>query len=142
EEAVLAELDRIASRGGVLGAMESGYQRGKIQDESLHYEMLKHDGSLPLVGVNTFRNPNPPPTRTTVALQRSSDTEKNAQLDRLRTFQMRNVAESANKISMLKKEAMAGGNVFAALMQVVRYCSLGQVTDAFFEVGGQYRRNT
>jgi methylmalonyl-CoA mutase len=142
EEAVLAELDRIAARGGVLGAMETGYQRGKIQDESLHYEMLKHDGSLPIVGVNTFRNPHPEPARTTVALMRSSAAEKDDQLARLKAFQARHAARAGNTISMLKETALAGGNVFAALMQAVRHCSLGQITQAFFEVGGQYRRNT
>jgi len=142
EEAVLAELDRIAARGGVLGAMETGYQRGKIQDESLHYEMLKHDGSLPIVGVNTFRNPNPEPAKTTVALMRSSVAEKDDQLSRLTSFQARHAAQATDMISMLKETALTGGNVFAALVQAVRHCSLGQITQAFFEVGGQYRRNT
>ena len=141
EEAVLKEFERIAERGGVLGAMETGYQRGKIQDESLHYETLKHDGRLPIVGVNTFRNPNPPPETSTLALQRSTEDEKRSQIERLRAFQARHAAAAPAALARVKEAALSGGNVFAALMEAVRVCSLGQITDALFEVGGQYRRN-
>ena len=140
EEAVLAEFDRIASRGGVLGAMETGYQRGRIQDESMLYEHKKHDGSLPLIGVNTFL----PPTQEEhgpVELARATAAEKKSQLDRLHDFQARHRAEAPAALAALQQAATDGGNVFEALMDAVRVCSLGQISDAFFEVGGQYRRN-
>jgi isobutyryl-CoA mutase len=142
EEAVLAEFDRIAERGGVLGAMETGYQRGRIQDESMLYEHRKHDGTLPLVGVNTFLDPHrdttPPPV---VALARASEAEKQSQLARLADFYARHAGEAAGALTGLQEVAMSGGNVFAELMNAVRHCSLGQISDAFFVVGGQYRRN-
>ncbi|MSP68318.1 MAG: methylmalonyl-CoA mutase, partial [Alphaproteobacteria bacterium] len=141
EEAVLAEFERLAERGGVLGAMETGYQRGKIQDESLHYEMLKHTGELPIVGVNTFIDPNPPTTRTTIALARSTETEKQGQIARLRDFHTRHAAEAPVALAALRRAAMAGENVFTSLIEAVRCCSLGQITHALYEVGGQYRRN-
>ncbi len=141
EEAVLQEFERISERGGVLGAMETGYQRGKIQEESLYYETRKHDGSLPIVGVNTFRNPNAKPEQNTVELARSTDEEKQSQLRRLRDFQQRNSEDSGPMLTQLKQAAIANQNLFAVLVDAVRCCSLGQITTALFEVGGQYRRN-
>jgi isobutyryl-CoA mutase len=141
EEAVLAEFDRISERGGVLGAMETGYQRGKIQDESMHYEHLKHTGEHPVVGVNTFRNPNGDPTPQKLELARSTDEEKQSQLARLRDFHARHEARRDEMISRLRQAVIDNGNVFEVLMDAVRVCSLGQVTHALFEVGGQYRRN-
>jgi isobutyryl-CoA mutase len=141
EEAVLAEFERLSERGGVLGAMETGYQRGKIQDESMLYEQRKHDGSLPLIGVNTFRNPNAEAQATPVALARGTEEEKKSQLERVRDFQERHAEQAHEALAALKETARAGGNMFAALMDAARVCSLEQVTEAFFEVGGQYRRN-
>ena len=141
EEAVLAEFDRISERGGVLGAMETGYQRGKIQDESIFYEQKKHDGSLPIVGVNTFHNPNPPPEETTIALARSTGEEKERQLERLAAFHERHADAAPVSLDRLRDAVIREENVFAVLMDAVRCCSLGQITDALFEVGGQYRRN-
>ena len=141
EEAVLQEFERISERGGVLGAMETGYQRGKIQEESLHYEMKKHDGSLPIIGVNTFLNPDADALVPTVELARSSEEEKVGQISRLREFQTRHAAESVQALARLKQVSIEGGNVFAELVNAVRSCSLGQITQALFEVGGQYRRN-
>jgi len=140
EEAVLSEFERISSRGGVLGAMETGYQRGKIQDESLYYERKKHDGSLPIIGVNTFLNPNPS-EELTIELARSTEEEKQSQIDRLRSFQSNNADESAAMLRRLKQAAVQNENLFAVLVDAVRCCSLGQITNALFEVGGQYRRN-
>ncbi len=141
EEAVLQEFERISERGGVLGAMETGYQRGKIQEESLYYETLKHDGTLPIVGVNTFLNPNQDSNLAEPPLQRSSDDEKRNQIGRLRTFQDGNKAAAEAALADLKAAARSDGNIFAALMQAVKSCSLGQITDALFDAGGQYRRN-
>jgi isobutyryl-CoA mutase len=142
EEAVLVEFDRINARGGVLGAMETGYQRGRIQDESMLYEHKKHDGSLPIVGVNTFRAPDADGgTPTSPELARATDAEKQSQLDRLADFHTRHREEAPAALSRLQETATSGGNVFDALMDAVRVCSLGQISDAFFEVGGQYRRN-
>ncbi|GAA4742884.1 methylmalonyl-CoA mutase family protein [Nocardioides endophyticus] len=142
EEAVLAEFDAINERGGVLGAMETGYQRGRIQDESMLYEHRKHDGSLPIIGVNTFRKPDSEGgTPAKVELARATETEKQGQLDRVHAFQESHTAEAAEAIARLKEAAVSGENVFAVLMDAARVCSLGQVTEAFFEVGGQYRRN-
>jgi methylmalonyl-CoA mutase len=142
EEAVLAELERISERGGVLGAMETGYQRGRIQDESMKYEHRKHDGTLPIIGVNTFLNPNEadevPPT---IELARSTDEEKQSQLTRLRAFHTAHADEAPAMLTRLRDAALAGENLFAVLMEAVRVCSLGQITDALFEVGGRYRRN-
>ncbi|QNG36472.1 methylmalonyl-CoA mutase [Geodermatophilaceae bacterium NBWT11] len=142
EEAVLAEFDRIAERGGVLGAMETGYQRGRIQDESMLYEHRKHDGSLPIIGVNTWLDPNAGQQEPqTVELARATESEKQSQLDRLADFHARHAAEAPEALAKLQDAAMHGGNVFDALMEAVRTCSLGQISEAFFEVGGQYRRN-
>ena len=140
EEAVLKEFESISERGGVLGAMETGYQRGKIQEESMFYEHRKHDGSLPLVGVNTFLNPEPEPAFD-LKLARSTDAEKRSQLKRLVDFQQRHQNDCEAALERLRLAARNDENVFAELMHAVRYCSLGQITDTFFEVGGQYRRN-
>ncbi|TFZ01557.1 fused isobutyryl-CoA mutase/GTPase IcmF [Ramlibacter rhizophilus] len=141
EEAVLAEFERIAERGGVLGAMETGYQRGRIQDESMHYEMLKHTGELPIIGVNTFRNPQGDVVPETLELARSTEEEKQGQLARLRDFQARHAEEAPVQLRRLQQAVIADANVFEVLMDAVRVCSLGQITHALFEVGGQYRRN-
>jgi methylmalonyl-CoA mutase len=141
EEAVLAEFDRIAERGGVLGAMETGYQRGRIQDESMLYEHRKHDGSLPIVGVNTFRAPESDEAPREIELARATEGEKQSQLDRLADFQSRHAGEATTAIRRLQDVATGEGNVFDELMRAARVCSLGQLTEAFFEVGGQYRRN-
>ncbi|MBT9464335.1 fused isobutyryl-CoA mutase/GTPase IcmF [Hydrogenophaga sp.] len=141
EEAVLQEFEKIAERGGVLGAMETGYQRGKIQDESMHYEMLKHTGEYPIVGVNTFRNPHGDATPDTLELARSTDEEKQNQLKRLAEFHALHAGESPAMLQQLRQAVIENGNVFEVLMQAVRVCSLGQITSALFEVGGQYRRN-
>jgi methylmalonyl-CoA mutase len=141
EEAVLSEFEKIAERGGVLGAMETGYQRGKIQEESMHYEMLKHTGELPVIGVNTFRNPHGDPTAQTLELARSTDDEKQSQLKRLAEFHARHAGESAAMLQRLQQAVIANRNVFEVLMDAVRCCSLGQITNALFEVGGQYRRS-
>ncbi|MEJ7929052.1 fused isobutyryl-CoA mutase/GTPase IcmF [Ramlibacter sp. AN1015] len=141
EEAVLAEFERIAERGGVLGAMETGYQRGRIQDESMHYEMLKHTGELPIVGVNTFRSPHAEPVEAKLELARSTEGEKQGQLQRLREFQERHAQAAAPMLRRLQEAVMEQRNVFEVLMDAVRVCSLGQITAALFEVGGQYRRN-
>jgi len=142
EEAVLAELDRISERGGVLGAMETGYQRSKIQEESMHYEIQKHDGTLPIVGVNTFTNPNDnADSLNSLELARATEEEKQSQLKRLAEFQQRHAAESGPMLERLKQTAMDGGNVFEVLVDAVRVCSLGQITQALFEVGGKYRRS-
>jgi methylmalonyl-CoA mutase len=141
EEAVLQEFEKISERGGVLGAMETGYQRGKIQEESLHYEMLKHTGEYPIVGVNTFRNPHGDPVPQQLLLQRSTEEEKEGQLTRLADFHARHAAKAPAMLKRLQDTVIANGNVFAVLMDAVRVCSLGQITDALFEVGGQYRRN-
>jgi len=140
EEAVLKEFEAIASRGGVLGAMETGYQRGKIQEESLYYEHKKHDGSFPIVGVNTFRNPQGD-AQIEIELARSTEEEKQSQINRLRDFQGRNTAVSGAMIERLKQTVIDNGNVFAVLVDAVRVCSLGQITGALYEVGGQYRRS-
>ncbi len=141
EEAVLAEFEKIAERGGVLGAMETGYQRGKIQDESMHYEMLKHTGELPIIGVNTFRNPKGDEVMETLELARSTEEEKQSQLKRLQDFHALHASESPAMLKRLQQAVIDNGNVFEVLMDAVRVCSLGQITDALFEVGGQYRRN-
>jgi methylmalonyl-CoA mutase len=141
EEAVLHEFDRIAERGGVLGAMETGYQRGKIQEESLYYEHRKHDGSYPIVGVNTFRNPHGEPVPEKLELIRSTEEEKRSQLTRLHDFHQRHAQRAPHMLERLKRAAMDNKNVFAVLMDAVRCCSLGQITHALFEVGGKYRRN-
>jgi methylmalonyl-CoA mutase len=141
EEAVLKEFEAISARGGVLGAMETGYQRGKIQEESLYYEQRKHDGSYPIVGVNTFIDPHGGGIPEKVELARSTEEEKQSQLKRLADFQRRHAAAAGPMLARLKRTAIDNGNVFAVLMDAVRCCSLGQITQALFEVGGQYRRS-
>jgi methylmalonyl-CoA mutase len=141
EEAVLQEFERIAERGGVLGAMETGYQRGKIQEESMLYEHQKHDGTLPIVGVNTFRNPKAAGTVHQIELARSTDEEKQSQLSRLADFQARHAADAPPMLAALQQAVINDENVFAKLMEAVRICSLGQITEALFAVGGQYRRS-
>ena len=141
EEAVLAEFEKIAERGGVLGAMETGYQRGKIQEESMHYEMLKHSGEYPIVGVNTFRHPHGEAAPQHIELQRSTEQEKQGQLTRLADFHARHANQAPAMLKRLQDAVIANGNVFEVLMDAVRVCSLGQITDALFAVGGQYRRN-
>ena len=141
EEAVLTEFERISERGGVLGAMETGYQRGRIQDESMHYEMLKHTGELHIIGVNTFRNPHGDTTPQKLELARSTDEEKQIQLKRLADFHTLHAAESPAMLKRLQQAVIANQNVFEVLMDAVRCCSLGQISTALFEVGGQYRRS-
>jgi methylmalonyl-CoA mutase len=142
ERAVLAEFDRISERGGVLGAMETGYQRGKIQDESMLYEHRKHDGSLPIVGVNTFLSSEDQSQQaSTVVLARGSEEEKQSQLTRLHDFHQRHADQSGEQLDRLRQAVIDNANVFDVLMDAVRVCSLGQITDAFFEVGGMYRRS-
>ena len=142
EEAVLAEFDRIGERGGVLGAMELGYQRGLIQEESLYYETLKHDGALPIVGVNTFRNPNAEEwEETTLELMRGTEEEKQGALDALARFHDEHEAEAPAMLERLREAVRRDDNVFEVLMDAVRVCSLGQITQTLFEVGGKYRRN-
>ena len=140
EAAVLKEFDSISERGGVLGAMETGYQRGKIQAESMYYEHKKHDGSLPVVGVNTFLKDGPEEEKE-MELARSTEAEKQNQIARLHAFKCSNKEAYAGAINRLKQVAVSDGNVFAELMNTVRYCSLGDITDALFQVGGKYRRN-
>ena len=141
EEAVLTEFERIAERGGVLGAMETGYQRGRIQDESMNYEMLKHTGELPIIGVNTFRNPHGDAVLDKLELARSTDEEKQSQLKRLADFHALHANESPAQLKRLQQAVIENKNVIEVLMDAVRVCSLGQITNALFEVGGQYRRN-
>ncbi|MBM3923171.1 MAG: methylmalonyl-CoA mutase [Sphingomonadales bacterium] len=141
EEAVLAEFDRLTERGGVLGAMERMYQRNKIQEESLYYEHQKHTGELPIIGVNTFLNKKGSPTVIPGEVIRSNEQEKEQQINTLRAFQTRHAAVSASKLQRLQQVAIENGNLFEELMETVKYCSLGQITHALYQVGGQYRRN-
>lgn len=143
EEAVLSEFERISSRGGVLGAMESHYQRSKIQEESLHYETQKHDGSLPIIGVNTFLNPAPQRFEESLPseLTRASYEEKEEQIDRVASFKQRNKGISEEALKTVKQAASEGKNIFEALMEAARCCSLGQISQALYEIGGRYRRN-
>ncbi|MCY7316778.1 MAG: methylmalonyl-CoA mutase family protein, partial [Rubrivivax sp.] len=141
EEAVLSEFEKLAERGGVLGAMETGYQRSKIQEESMHYEMLKHTGELPIIGVNSYRNPHGEPVLEHIELARSTDEEKQSQLQRLHNFHTRHAAAAPAMLQRLQQTVLDNGNVFAVLMEAVRCCSLGQITHALFEVGGEYRRS-
>lgn len=140
EEAVLKEFESISERGGVLGAMETGYQRGKIQEESMIYEHRKHTGELPIIGVNTFINPKQS-TETTIELARSNDDEKNDQINRLNNFKSLHKDNSQEALEQLKQCCIDGGNIFAELMNATRHCSLGEISGALFEVGGQYRRS-
>lgn len=141
EEAVLAEFDRITERGGVLGAMETMYQRGKIQEESLYYEMQKHTGELPLVGVNTFLSKDGSPTILPREVIRATEAEKEGQIKTLKTLHLTHAETAPEALKTLQRTAVQNGNIFAALMDAVKICSLGQITGALFEVGGQYRRN-
>jgi methylmalonyl-CoA mutase len=142
EEAVLAEFDQINQRGGVLGAIELQYQRNRIQEESLLYELKKDSGELPIVGVNMFLDPDAPEDLVPedVQLARATSEEKRQQFDNLRAFQKRHAGETPGALERLKKAALTGGNIFAELMEAVRVASLGQITNALYEVGGQYRR--
>jgi methylmalonyl-CoA mutase len=143
EEAVLTEFDRITDRGGVLGAMETGYQRSRIQEESMYYERLKHSGEYPIIGVNTFRNPDIDFNKQTATLElaRSTDEEKDEQIGRLADFHDRHKSDCPAALDHLKDVALSGGNIFEELLETVKHCSLGQITNALYEVGGQYRRN-
>jgi methylmalonyl-CoA mutase len=141
EEAVLAEFDKINERGGVLGAMETMYQRSKIQEESLYYETLKHNGEYPIIGVNTFLSSKGSPTVIPQEVIRSTDEEKQKQILNLEQLQACHAEESSKKLQALQLAAIHNKNLFAELMDTVKYCSLGQITYALFEVGGQYRRN-
>ena len=147
EAAVLEEFEAISRRGGVLGAMETMYQRGKIQDESMYYEHLKHDGTLPIIGVNTFQNPNAAAFDESAAddfemeLARATPEEKQSCLDRTTALHQENTDETAAALLRLQTVAREDGNVFAELMETVKLASLGQITEALFQVGGQYRRN-
>ncbi|KGE88326.1 MAG: methylmalonyl-CoA mutase family protein [Phaeodactylibacter xiamenensis] len=141
EEAVLMEFDRITERGGVLGAMETMYQRGKIQDESLHYEMLKHTGEMPIIGVNTFLNKDGSPTVRPGEVIRATKDEKEDQIKGLRELHKANANRGAQHLKQLQQVAIQNGNLFEALMEATKHCSLGQITHALYEVGGQYRRN-
>jgi methylmalonyl-CoA mutase len=142
EEAILSEFDRLTERGGVLGAMETMYQRGKIQDESLHYETLKHDGTLPIIGVNTFIDKktselSPEP----IELIRSTEAEKQQQIENLESYKHRNHTVSTQALIELQRVAQSNGNIFEALMETVKVASLGQISEALYMTGGQYRRN-
>lgn len=143
EEAVLSEFERISDRGGVLGAMETQYQRSKIQEESLQYETLKHSGGLPIIGVNTFLRPElqEASEQPAIPLERATNEEREAQIAGLRAFEARNAEFAPSALRRLQESAISGGNIFAELMETVRYCSLGQITHALYAVGGQYRRN-
>ena len=143
EEAVLIEFERITERGGVLGAMETGYQRGKIQEESMYYEYLKHTGKLPLIGVNAFQDPDADYAEMAnhLELARSTDAQKDAQLERLRKFKKHHENDSEKALEELKQTALTNGNMFEKLMEAVKVCSLGTITQALYEVGGKYRRN-
>ncbi len=141
EEAVLAEFDRITERGGVLGAMETMYQRGKIQEESLYYETLKHNGDLPIIGVNTFLSSEGSPTTRPGEIIRATTEEKEAQITNLRALQKRNQDTANAWLEKLQATAIANENMFEVLMEATKFCSLGQITSSLFEVGGQYRRN-
>ena len=144
EEAVLAEFKKISERGGVLGAMETQYQRSKIQEESMYYEHLKHSGELPIIGVNTFIDPKTmaqgyiPPK---IELARASTEEKNHQLGQVQKIQSENKSEADKQLQNLKNTCLSGGNIFESLMQASRHCTLYQMSQALYEVGGQYRRN-
>jgi methylmalonyl-CoA mutase len=141
EEAVLREFERLSERGGVLGAMETLYQRGRIQDESLEYETLKHSGKLPIVGVNIFENPHPEKAPAATGLMRSSEDERQRQLAALEAFHERHKEAAPLALRRLQEVALSGGNVFAELMETVKVASLGQITEALFAVGGRYRRS-
>ena len=141
EEAVLSEFDRITERGGVLGAMELGYQRSKIQEESLHYERMKHNGELPIIGVNTYLNPEAKDQATTkIALTRSTNEEKEFQIKQLNAFKEKHKNKSEEKLKKLQQKAIEGENIFEELMETVKHASLGQISNSLYAVGGKYRR--
>jgi methylmalonyl-CoA mutase len=141
EEAVLIEFDRITERGGVLGAMESMYQRSKIQEESLYYENLKHTGEFPIIGLNTFLNKQGSPTIIPNEIIRATKKEKDYQISMLKELHKMNKKESNDSLKRVKKSATKNKNIFEALMETVKKCSLGEITNSLFDVGGQYRRN-
>ncbi|MEZ4722163.1 MAG: methylmalonyl-CoA mutase family protein, partial [Flavobacteriales bacterium] len=141
EEAVLMEFDRITERGGVLGAMETMYQRSKIQEESLYYETLKHTGEFPIIGVNTFLSSKGSPTILPKEVIRATEEEKQYQISMLNNLHACNADKQDDLIRGLQKAAIQNENMFEELLEVCKYCSLGQITNALFEVGGQYRRN-
>jgi methylmalonyl-CoA mutase len=141
EEAVMVEFERISARGGVLGAMETMYQRSKIQEESLYYETMKNNGKLPIMGVNTFLSHKGSPTIIPGEVIRATEEEKQYQITMLEQHHRTNEEKAASMIDKLKEAAIKNNNIFESLMEATKYCSLGQITDALFEVGGQYRRN-
>ncbi|PWA11905.1 methylmalonyl-CoA mutase [Pueribacillus theae] len=142
EEAVLMEFERLNERGGVLGAMETQYQRSKIQEESMYYETLKHSGELPIIGVNTYENPNPPSDEEfDIPLARATKEEKETQIHNLKEFHKKNETEVEEALKRLQETAISGGNIFEELMETVKTASLGQITHALYKVGGKYRRN-
>ena len=141
EEAVLLEFDRITERGGVLGAMETMYQRSKIQDESLYYETLKHTGEFPIIGVNTFLSKDGSPTILPKEVIRATEKEKQDQINTLENLKKVNPDHSGKMLKALQMAAVKNENIFDVLMETTKYCSLGQITNALYEVGGQYRRN-
>ena len=141
EAAVLDEFDRITDRGGVLGAMETMYQRSKIQEESLYYESLKHSGELPIMGVNTFLSPEGSPTVLPNEVIRSTEEEKKQQIDTLNNLHQANDEIVPGKLDELRQATILNKNIFESLMEVSKYCSIGQITECLFSVGGQYRRN-
>ena len=141
EEAVLTEFKRITERGGVLGAMERMYQRNKIQEESMYYEHQKHTGEFPIIGVNTFLSKNGSPTIVPKEVIRSTTDEKEFQITALNAFKKRHEKESEEALKRLQQVATTNGNLFAELMETVKVCSLGQISHALYEVGGQYRRS-
>ena len=141
EEAVLLEFDRITERGGVLGAMETMYQRGKIQEESLYYETLKHTGEYPIIGVNTFLSSKGSPTILPAEVIRATTEEKENQIETLKSLHQRNAKKVEQRLQQVQEAAIKNENIFEALMEATKVCSLGQITYALFEVGGQYRRN-
>jgi len=141
EDAVLQEFDRITERGGVLGAMETMYQRSKIQEESLYYETLKHNGEFPIIGVNTFLSSKGSPTIQPAEVIRATEEEKQAQIKTLETLHKGNAKLGGQLLADLQEKAVQNENIFEALMEVCKTCSLGQITSSLFEVGGQYRRN-
>jgi methylmalonyl-CoA mutase len=141
EEAVMSEFDRITERGGVLGAMETMYQRSKIQEESLYYETLKHTGEFPIIGVNTFLSSKGSPTVLPKEVIRATEEEKQYQINMLELLHQRNQEVIQNQLRHIQQEAIKNNNIFEGLMEACKVCSLGQITSALFEVGGQYRRN-
>jgi methylmalonyl-CoA mutase len=141
EDAVLKEFDKITERGGVLGAMETMYQRNQIQEESMYYEMLKHTGEFPIIGVNTFLSSKGSPTVLPAEVIRATEEEKQFQIQTLTNLHQANAGKEEEQLNTLQEAAINNKNIFEHLMEATKYCSLGQITNALFEVGGQYRRN-